>query len=1230
MEKFNNLAHADIEKLLSTYDLKTLRETARVLNCIYRGNQTKSSLAAIILAAIAESNSRAKTIDQNRPAVEYFIVPNCAPTYDYIVHLADIHIRDERQEEYREVFNNLYNNLLEHKDKRGLIVIAGDLVDVFRTTPRIQLLVKDFIEMLASLFDVFIVPGNHDVNTRNPDENDAIEAILYKTNMMKNSEQCHAVWYYNKRGIYQLGNLNIAVNDFFNPIIEFEEFGTISEGKTNICIYHGIVSGCIVNNVTSAQINKQITSHGANIKVFAGYDITLLGDIHKQQFLDNERRIAYCGSLVQQNISESTSKGYILWNIQSRDATFIPIKNNHAFVRINLDASGTVCSALGDARNLSIKFKYICGWRAGITERAVDWIKQQGYTVVRVYNHKCDDIPEDIRADVSAGRFNADEEIYKHIDLNMVDTHRKYASLCTKVSGEYGVAWTPDTLTFHNILSYSERSTLQFTDFKGVIGIEGANAAGKSNIDKIIQFAMFGTVCPKISLVNLVNKNAKTGGTTLTIFVGDTKYKIVREVSLTNSSKVSLFKIIDGVEINENLNHKKNTEVLVADLLGQVNQFDKTSRVTNTTVTEFCKMLNEKGFVTLLNEIFDLKYFEDLSKLAKKDIKIISDKLKLLIHDERRLSAELLEYTGIEAEIAKYRRLIEELHDYMVVDADHKKYEARLAEVQQLIKDSVILADIVDNEKFCEYASKYDSLNIAAADDDSSMTDAAINQDMHAIYEIAPDDILRGEELCEKVSTQNIYEITKYFNESKLQTSVLYKERAEIAANILDIQQKLSELNWIENIDLAADHTVDVLTYIQTKARGRKNSAHTEYDIEKLSDYKISCGEAAESLRHAMLFVVGENIKNIYKNKVSSADDFCKKLVRSADLDEIINKHIADILQLQIIIENCNVDIEIKSLDAKINNRKILDYTAARDKLNARAIKNHDEIAAAESMQKQWRESIHNYNVVTNYKLWKRAAAARRVFAAREAIAALSLYRQQLARQEQNARTRSALKNYTEESNQLLCGVAECIEKKRKIEVDYAAEHMLEIILEKKSRMELKQKEVKIIQEGISNEQKILESLNGYRTILEQIPAECQRRYRSFIVARVNKILDQMQAGFEIMPGEDCVAAIVNKTTLPFLCLSGFQRLIMVIAFKLAFNDCGSLVKSQILIIDEALEVMDDHHLKIFETILERIKHSYKYTFIISHDSRIQNLAEHRIIITKNINGSGIKLHARE
>ena len=69
------------------------------------------------------------------------------------------------------------------------------------------------------------------------------------------------------------------------------------EGDTKIVLFHGTVDRCETDLGFRLPSDVKITK-------FDGYDMGLLGDIHKRQHLNKEETISYCGSLVQQNHGE--------------------------------------------------------------------------------------------------------------------------------------------------------------------------------------------------------------------------------------------------------------------------------------------------------------------------------------------------------------------------------------------------------------------------------------------------------------------------------------------------------------------------------------------------------------------------------------------------------------------------------------------------------------------------------------------------------------------------------------------------------------------------------------------------------------------------------------------------------------------------------------------------------------------------------------------------------------
>ena len=66
------------------------------------------------------------------------------------------------------------------------------------------------------------------------------------------------------------------------------------------------------------------------------YDYTFLGDIHKRQLVSDDNFIQYPGSLITQDYGESPEKGYLMWNLNEKSSTFIPIENPNTFYTIHI------------------------------------------------------------------------------------------------------------------------------------------------------------------------------------------------------------------------------------------------------------------------------------------------------------------------------------------------------------------------------------------------------------------------------------------------------------------------------------------------------------------------------------------------------------------------------------------------------------------------------------------------------------------------------------------------------------------------------------------------------------------------------------------------------------------------------------------------------------------------------------------------------------------------------
>ena len=109
--------------------------------------------------------------------------------------------------------------------------------------------------------------------------------------------------------------------------------------KINIALYHGTIAGA------QTDIGYVLSEGQDKVDIFKDHDFAMLGDIHKQQALDYEERVWYCGSTIQQNHGEGKFKGYLYWEIKDKDEWNVypvDIYNHHSFETIHINSDGEI------------------------------------------------------------------------------------------------------------------------------------------------------------------------------------------------------------------------------------------------------------------------------------------------------------------------------------------------------------------------------------------------------------------------------------------------------------------------------------------------------------------------------------------------------------------------------------------------------------------------------------------------------------------------------------------------------------------------------------------------------------------------------------------------------------------------------------------------------------------------------------------------------------------------
>ena len=625
-----------------------------------------------------------------------------------IAHLADTHIRNYKyHKEYRAIFDQIYDRL--RKEKVDCIVHCGDLAHTkTQLSPEYFDLATSFLKNLADIAPTYIILGNHDGNLKNEHRQDAITPIAKALN--------HS----NLHLLKNAGEVIIDNKLALNVLSVFDEDNwtkPTDSNKINIALYHGSVSGVKTDT-------GWVMTHGDHpIEIFEGFDYAFLGDIHKtNQKLDDEGKVRYPGSTVQQNFGETDDKGFLLWNIQGKDdftCEHIVIPNPKPFITINLTPTGRMPKGLTVKKgsrlrlvsnnNLSLeamrKAKEVARHR--FKPDTISFLNRAAGERGNVKDFT-DGISQDDMRDPAIQEelireyltdFQVEEPLMKKVlDLNSL--YIKKAEENEEISRN--IKWNVKELCWDNLFNYGEGNRIDFSSLNGTVGIFGKNYSGKSSIIDSLLFTIFNTTSKnERKNVNIINQNREEGTGELVISIGEDQYYIRRsstkyvrrlkgEETLEAKTDLEFFKIDkSGEKISLNGLTRNDTDKNIRKVFGTIEDFLLTSMSSQLDSLSFIREGSTKR-KEILAKFLDLEIFEKKFKLAKEDAADTKGALKRLEGIEYDVEIE-----QAEEEHAECEQSLEEQKDACEdLKIKIEKLTAEIAEIETKIES--IPAEVID------------------------------------------------------------------------------------------------------------------------------------------------------------------------------------------------------------------------------------------------------------------------------------------------------------------------------------------------------------------------------------------------------------------------------------------------------------------------------------------------------------------------------------------------------
>lgn len=567
-----------------------------------------------------------------------------------IAHTADIHIRAlSRHDEYREAFQNFINDCRDQKVTH--IFVGGDIFHTKTTgiSPEYIDLLSWWLTEMVKVAPVHMILGNHDGNLVNMTRQDAVSPIV---DALANP----GIRLYKKSGVYQFApGYNFCVYSLFDE----ENWESVKpvQGEFNIACYHGSVLG-------SRTESDWAVEDGVGISFFKDYDITLLGDIHKRQFLsyrDYRPVMAYPGTLIQQNYAEELDHGYLIWDIQNQSewsVEYRSLPNAKPFVTLewagDLETTFTLASDFPHGARFRVKsLSHISHHEIqGLTSRLKEELRASEVTFK---------IEQQVDKEVIA----TETQVLQRTDLrepdmllSLVKNYHSSAGQSEDVWQGVGeqikiylsqvassddtarnTKWSLKSLKFDNLFSYGEGNEIDFDSLNGIVGIFGSNRAGKSSIVGSIMYSLFNTT-DRGPMKNLYVCNIRKPFcySRALVRVNGVDYVIERQTTKSENKKgvvsaptaLNLYRLDSSGKMYDLAGEQRNdTEKIIRRLIGNSEDFLMTSLSAQGEINQFIQHGSSKRR-TILSKFLDLDVFEKMYELANKDLSSSKAQLKVL------------------------------------------------------------------------------------------------------------------------------------------------------------------------------------------------------------------------------------------------------------------------------------------------------------------------------------------------------------------------------------------------------------------------------------------------------------------------------------------------------------------------------------------------------------------------------------------------------------------------
>ena len=556
-----------------------------------------------------------------------------------IYHIADVHIRNvKRHNEYRQVFEKMFDEIRKRGTDNSIIYLAGDIAHAkLELSPELVREISWLFTECSKLCETILITGNHDCNMNNSDRLDVLTPIVEALNLPNFT-------YLRDTQVYSIGGVDFGVFSIFDNKENWPKADTLF-GNKKIALFHGPVDN------SQTDIGYVVSSRHFTPDMFDGYDLALLGDIHKRQTMISPSgcKIVYAGSLIQQNFGETLDKhGFLIWDLDSMKYEEVDIQNDYGYYTMDID-NGKVPIVTDMPKKPRLRVR-LSNTDSADTKRVMAEIKMrygvEDFTIIRTDSlsksktgNRLNKLDFEDISDINYQNSLINEYVERMMpfvdkeDLDRLENiNRDINSRIVNEDVQRNIQWKPIRFEFDNMFSYGEKNKIDFTKLGGLMGLFAPNATGKSSLFDAISFCLYDKSSRAYKAQNIMNNRKSEFACHLHFQIDGLDYHIERTAKTINKGKnvkvdVQFWRQDGDDRTSLNGTERRDTNTIIEQYVGTYEDFVLTALSLQGNNALFIdKSQSERK--DLLAQFMGLNIFDKLYETATEDIKEVSVLIK--------------------------------------------------------------------------------------------------------------------------------------------------------------------------------------------------------------------------------------------------------------------------------------------------------------------------------------------------------------------------------------------------------------------------------------------------------------------------------------------------------------------------------------------------------------------------------------------------------------------------